>query len=184
MSGDVTEMLQAWRGGDTDARNRLMSAVYDELRAIAARQFERERQDHTLQPTALVNEAYQRLIAIDRIDWQDRVHFIAVAARVMRQVLVDHARRRNAAKRDAAAQPVLTLTPGVRDHGVDAIDLDRALQRLEAIDPDKGRVIELRFYGGLTVEQTAEALGMSPATVKRHWQAARVWLYDALERGG
>lgn len=185
MADDVTELLRAWRKGDATARDRLIEAMYGELHAVAGRQFEHERSDHTLQPTALVNEAYQRLVALDRIDWQDRVHFVAVAARLMREILIDHARRRNAAKRDAGERVVLEqadLPPtGTGIDAVDAIDLENALQRLETLDPVKGRVVELRYYGGLSIEQTAEALDLSPATVKRHWQAARVWLFDALE---
>lgn len=183
MAEDVTEWLRAWRGGDAAARDRLVAAMYAELHAVAGRQFRGERADHTLQPTALVHEAWQRLVALERIDWQDRIHFVAVAARLMRQVLADHARRRGAAKRDGGERVDIDdlhipLETGV--DGIDAADLDRALARLEALDPVKGQVVELRYYGGLSIEETAEALGLSPATVKRHWQAARVWLFDAL----
>ncbi len=181
MDADVTVLLAAWRRGDTSARDRLVRMVYPELRAVADRQLRGERAGHTLQPTALVNEAYLRLSGLDRIDWQDRSHFVRMAARLMREILVDHARRRDAAKRDGGQRVTLTGLELANDAtDIDVIGLDAALARLERIDPDKGRVVELRYFGGLTVEETAEAMGLSPATVKRHWQAARAWLHDAL----
>lgn len=182
MTGDATRLLHAWRAGDTAARDRLVGLLYQELRSLAGRQFERERREHTLQPTALVSEAYQRLAAIDRIDWQDRAHFIGVAARLMREILIDHARRRQAGKRDGGERVTLFTNLPAQEDALDALDLEQALQRLEAIAPDKARVVELRFYGGLSIEDTAEAMGISPATVKRHWQTARIWLFDALSR--
>jgi RNA polymerase sigma factor (TIGR02999 family) len=181
MAGDVTSLLAAWRGGDPDARDRLVAIVYPELRALADRQLRGERGDHTLQPTALVNEAYLRLSGLDRIGWQDRAHFVRMAARVMREILVDHARRRNAAKRDGGQRVTFTgldLPDDRRD--LDVVALDDALTRLAQIDPDKARLVELRYFGGLGIEETAEAMGTSPATVKRHWQATRAWLFDAL----
>lgn len=181
MNGELTRWLAAWQQGDTAARDRLVEAVYPELRAIAQRQLGNERADHTLQATALVNEAYLRLSGLDRMQWQDRLHFVRMGARVMREVLVDHARRRAAGKRDGGERVPLTglqLVDG--GAGVDIAALDAALTRLESIDADKARVVELRYFGGLTIEETAQALGASPATVKRHWQAARVWLFDAL----
>lgn len=182
MSGDATQLLQAWRGGDLAARDRLVGLLYQELHTLADRQFGRERREHTLQPTALVNEAYQRLAVLDRIDWQDRAHFIGVAARLMREILIDHARRRQAGKRDGGERVTLFTNLPAQDSELDVLDLENALLRLEAIAPDKARVVELRFYGGLSIEDTAEAMGLSPATIKRHWQTARVWLFDALNQ--
>lgn len=182
MSGDVTSLLSAWRQGDGSARDRLVRIVYPELRALADRQMRGERGNHTLQPTALVNEAYLRLSGMDRIDWQDRAHFVRMAARIMREILVDHARRRDAAKRDGGHRVTLTgLDLPAEEGNVDVMGLDAALTRLEQLDPDKARVVELRYFGGLTIEETAEAMGSSPATVKRHWQAARAWLFNALD---
>ncbi len=181
MSGDVTALLSAWRQGDAGARDRLVRIVYPELRALADRQMRGERANHTLQPTALVNEAYLRLSGLDRIDWQDRAHFVRMAARLMRGILVDHARRRDAAKRDGGHRVTLTgLELAADEPGLDVMALDAALARLEQIDADKARLVELRYFGGLTIEETAEAMAMSPATVKRHWQAARAWLFDAI----
>lgn len=180
MTGDATQLLHDWRGGDLKARDRLVALLYDELRALAGRQFGRENPAHTLQPTALVGEAYQRLAALDRIDWRDRAHFIAVAARLMREILIDHARRRQADKRDGGQRVTLSTGIAAPDSALDALALEQALQRLEELAPDKARVVELRFYGGLSIEEAAEAMAISPATVKRHWQAARVWLLDAL----
>lgn len=182
VNGEFTTWLSAWRQGDLSARDRLVDAVYPELRAIAQRQLGGERAGHTLQATALVNEAYLRLSGLDRIEWRDRVHFVHMAARVMREVLVDHARRRSAAKRDGGERVSLTglgLAAG-DDDGVDVAALDGALVALERLDADKARIVELRYFGGLTIEETAEALGLSPATVKRHWQVARSWLFEAL----
>lgn len=181
---DVTRLLAGWRRGDADARDRLIAAVYAELRSVAGRQLNQERCDHTLQPTALVHEAYQRLIGLDRIDWQNRAHFIGVAARLMREILVDHARRRNAAKRDGGERVGMTqLDLLAGGEAVDVADLNDALERLEHLDPGLGRLVELRYFGGLTIEETAQVLGSSPATVKRQWQTARVWLFEALADG-
>lgn len=185
MTGEFTQLLSAWRGGDAAARDRVIGAAYAELRAVADRQLAGERRNHTLQPTALVNEAYLRLSGLERIDWRDRAHFVRVAARLMREILVDHARRRNAAKRDGGERITLAgiqLAAAEAD-GVDVVAVDAALARLEALDAAKGRVVELRYFGGLTIEETAEAMELSPATVKRHWQAARAWLFDALSDG-
>ena len=160
----------------------MVHVVYPELRAIASRQMAGERPSHTLQPTALVNEAYMRLTGLNAIDWQDRAHFVRIAARLMREILVDHARRRNANKRDAGERVTLTNLDfaAPADEPIDVVGLDLALTQLETLDADKCRVVELRFFGGLTIEETAVALDISTATVKRHWQAARVWLYEAL----
>lgn len=182
VTGEFTAWLSAWRQGDLSARDRLVDAVYPELRAIAQRQIAGERSGHTLQATALVNEAYLRLSGLDRIEWRDRVHFVHMAARVMREVLVDHARRRSAHKRDGGERLSLTgleLAAG-EEGGIDIEALDGALAALERLDADKARIVELRYFGGLTIEETAEALGLSPATVKRHWQVARTWLHEAL----
>lgn len=177
----LTGLLRAWRTGDTDARDRLVNAIYPVLRAVAGRQLANERRNHTLQATALVNEAYLRLNGTERIEWQDRSHFVAIVARLMREILVDHARRRNAAKRDGGVQVTLTdFNVADRGSDVDVARLDAALQDLEQIDSQKAQVVELRYFGGLTIEETAEALNLSSATVKRHWQAARVWLHEAL----
>lgn len=185
MDGELTQWLAAWRQGDLSARDRLVDAVYPELRAIAQRQLGGERAGHTLQATALVNEAYMRLGGLDRIEWRDRAHFVHMAARVMREVLVDHARRRAAHKRDGGER--VSLTGIDLADGGDAVDvaaLDSALAALERFDADKARIVELRYFGGLTIEETAEALGSSPATVKRHWQVARAWLFEALSDQG
>ena len=182
MDGQFTAWLSAWRQGDLASRDRLVDAVYPELRAIAQRQLGGERAGHTLQATALVNEAYMRLSGLERIEWQDRVHFVHMAARVMREVLVDHARRRAAHKRDGGQRVSITSLdlPDGEDGGIDVAALDGALDALERFDAEKARIVELRYFGGLTLEETAEALGSSPATVKRHWQVARTWLHDAL----
>lgn len=176
-------LLRAWAQGDEAAGERLFPIVYSELRRQAARYMRRERRSHTLQPGGLVNEAYLRLAASPDLDWHDRAHFFAIAARVMRQVLVDHARRRRAAKReglhvtladaDAAAAPP------------ELLDLENALKELVVLDPRQARVVELRFFGGLDVEETAEVLSLSARTVKREWQTARAWLqHRLLHRAG
>lgn len=185
MDAPVTQWLAAWRQGDASARDRLVAAIYPQLHALADRQLARERAGHTLQPTALVNEVYLRLNGVERIDWNDRAHFVCVAARLMREILVDHARRRSAAKRDGGERLSLTQIELVGESAPADLDvLDSALTRLEQIDADKGRIVELRYFGGLTIEETAEAMAMSPATVKRHWQAARIWLFEALADHG
>lgn len=181
VDGDFTQLLADWRRGDAAARDRVVALAWPELRAVAGRQLAGERRGHTLQPTALVNEAYMRLSGLDRIDWNDRAHFVRVAAKLMREILVDHARRRAALKRDGGERITLDGLDLAADDGIDVIGLDAALERLEAVDPTKARVVELRYFGGLTIEETAEAMGSSPATVKRHWQAARAWLFDALD---
>lgn len=177
----ITALLVAWRGGDASARDRLAAVLYPELRRLAQLAFRRERGDHTLQPTALVNEAWLRLAGAAAIPGDDRGHLLSVAARLMREILIDHARRRSAAKRDGGARITLSHVEVSDDgNGIDLIGLDDALQRLDRIDPVKGRIVELRYFGGLSIEETAQALALSPATIKRHWQAARLWLFDAL----
>ena len=181
--GDVTALLRDWSGGDPRALERLMPLVYGELRKLAASYLRRERSDHTLQPTALVHEAYLRLVDQRGVDWHNRAHFFGIAARMMRRILVDHARRRQAAKRDGAAYRISgsrDLVEAERDP--DLLALNRALDGLEALDPRQARIIELRFFGGLTVEETAEVVGISTATVKREWQTARAWLARELRR--
>lgn len=182
MDAQVTAWLQAWRNGDGNARDRLVQALYPELRRQAELLFRRERVGHTLQPTALVNEAWLRLSGMGAIRSEDRGHLLGVTAHLMREILVDHARRRGAAKRDGGERVTLSrIDPAAGgEAGVDLVDLDDALRRLEAVDAVKARVVELRYFGGLGIEETADAIGVSPATVKRHWQAARAWLFDAL----
>lgn len=179
---DVTGWLIAWGKGDASAESRLMTAVYEDLRRVARRRLRAERADHSLAPTALVHEAYLRLVEMRRVRWQNRAQFFAIAARLMRQILVDKARGAGAAKRGAGAWKVpLTdarATAGPRD--VSLLDLDTALQRLSETDSRLGDLVVLRFFGGLTVEEVAEVTGTSPATVKRDWSRARAWLFREL----
>jgi RNA polymerase sigma factor (TIGR02999 family) len=177
-SSQVSKLLVNWRDGDEGAREALIPLVYDELRRLARRHLRRERPDHTLQSAALVNEAYLRLIRQEQPQWQNRAHFFGVAAQLMRHILVDHARNRAAAKRGAGA-PRLTLDPEYalpQERDVDLVVLDDALNQLAALDPQQSRVVELRFFGGLSIEETSIVLGISPATVKREWATARAWL--------
>ena len=179
----VTAFLLDWGRGDQSALDRLMPLVYAELRRVAQNQLRLESPGHTLQPTALVHETYLRLVDQQRIQWRNRAQFFAVAAQLIRRILVDHARHRNAAKRGGMAtrlQLDSSIASGAGDI-VDAIALDRALKGLEALDPQQARVIELRFYGGLSIEETASALGISPATVNRDWVTAKAWLYRRLQ---
>ena len=178
----VTDLLKRWQAGESLAGEQLMASMYAEMRQIAARQFAGEKPSHTLQPTALVHEAYERLIQLNRISWTDRAHFMAMAARIMREILIDHARRKGAANRDWGHRITLTgqQIPN-SDEPLDLLDLDSALTALAQIDAQRARVVELRFFGGLTIEETAAALDLSPATVKRHWQVARAWLYQSLQ---
>ena len=174
----VSKLLLNWGQGDQGAREALIPLVYDELRRLARRYLRRERPDHTLQSAALVNEAYLRLIRQEHPQWQNRAHFFGVAAQLMRHILVDHARNRTAAKRGAGA-PRLTLDPDValpQARDVDLVALDDALNELAALDPQQSRLVELRFFGGLSIEETSVVLGVSPATVKREWATARAWL--------
>jgi RNA polymerase sigma-70 factor, ECF subfamily len=181
---DVTRLLVAWRNGDRGALDALTPLVYTELRRLARRHMARERRpDHTLQTTALVNEAFIRLIDLKRIAWQDRAHFFAMSARLMRRILVDHARSRGYLKRGGGARKVLLedLEGPAAQRPVDVIALDDALEALSAIEPRKSQVVELRFFGGLTVEETAAVLDVSADTVKRDWRLARVWLRRELK---
>jgi RNA polymerase sigma factor (TIGR02999 family) len=179
----VTELLRAWSDGDDDALARLMPVVEAELRRLARGYMARERREHTLQPTALVNEVFLRLTDARLIRWQDRAHFLGIAARLMRRVLVDHARARGYRKRGGGEQRV-TLDEGLAaapDRGLDVVALDRALEALAKVDVRKSEIIEFRFFGGLTVEETAEVLHVSPDTVKRDWRLAKLWLLRELE---
>jgi RNA polymerase sigma factor (TIGR02999 family) len=181
----VTGWLQAWGRGDVEAEGRLYGLVYDELRRQAARLLRRERREHTLQPTALVHEAYLRLAELRGGQWPSRAHFFAMAARAMRHVLVDHARRRRALKRDGALTRVAwtddVVATGPSD--LDVVELEQALQELAALDPEQAHIVELRLFAGLTVEETAEVTGVSTSTVKREWRTARLWLKRRLARG-
>ena len=175
---DITELLHRFQAGDEDAQSQLIHAVHDELRLIAARYMRREKGDHTLQTTALVNEAYMKLVNLKIANWQDRAHFYAVAARVMRRILVDHARKHIAGKRGGGIDVLplneaIVFTPG---RSSQIVQLDEALSRLAETDERAAKVIELRFFGGLSVEESAEVLNVSPRTVKREWMFARAWL--------
>lgn len=181
-SDNITELLHAHAAGDGDALDRLLPQVYDELRRIAGARLRRERPDHTLHATDIVHEAFMKLMPLDRVDWKDRAHFFAIASRAMRNVLIDHALRRGAVKRGGGAAPVPLddVQLGVEQPVDDLIALSRALEELEKIDERQARVVECRFFGGLDIEETAEALGISPATVSRDWAFARAWLHRAL----
>ena len=182
----VTRLLAAWHQGDTAATDELMAAVYDELRRIAYGYLRQEREGHTLQPTALVHEAYLRLVDDKQVNWRSRAHFYGVAAKVMRRVLVDHARTHAAAKRGAGmeALPLEAVGEIAVPGGVDYVALDGALQSLARIAPRQSEVVELRFFGGLTAQEVAEALQVSERTVMGDWQFARSWLKRELETGG
>jgi RNA polymerase sigma factor (TIGR02999 family) len=181
---EITQLLHAWRGGSREAFDRLMPLVHNELRVLAARRLSREWRHDRLQITAIVNETYLRLFDQREVDWQNRGHFFGIAAQLMRRVLLDHARRQTRKKRGGVAVAVeLDATIPTPAHGpdaVDVLDLDRALTRLEALDKMQARIVELRFFGGLTIEETAMALAVSPATVKREWAVAKGWLLREL----
>ena len=185
---EVTGLLQAWCHGDRAALDQLIPLVHDELHRLAHQYMLREPAGHVLQTTALVNEAYMRLIDASRVEWQNRAHFFAISANLMRRILVDFARsRRYKKRRDSTLNAHLDLDRGQIPQlqvGPDIIALDDALQALAAFDPRGARVVELRFFGGLTVEETAEVLAVSPKTVKRDWAAAKVWLLGQMKRGG
>lgn len=181
---EVTELLQLWSDGRKDALDRLLPQIYAELRRLASSYLRRERHDHTLQATALVHEAFLKLVDQRAVRWQNRAHFFGIAAQAMRRILVDHARAHAAGKRGDPARRVsldealvLTDMPNV-----DLLALDEVLTRLAALDPQQSRVVELRFFGGLTMDETAEVLHISPATVGREWTLARAWLYAELQR--
>ena len=179
---EVTELLRRWSGGDVAARESLVPLVYDELRRLARYYLASQRSDHTLQSTAIVHEAYLRLAGRDNVHWENRSHFFAVAAQLMRRILVDHARRRNAAKR-GGAQLTLLVDQAVEPSSqreLDLVALDDALKALAELDERQSRIVELRFFGGLSIEDTSRLLEISPATVKREWSTARAWLYEEI----
>jgi RNA polymerase sigma factor (TIGR02999 family) len=201
MQQPVTQLLAQWRDGDEGAFAELSALMYEELRQLAQRHLRRERSDHTIQKTALVNEAFVRLVGQQSVDWQSRAHFIGLASKLMRRVLVDYARARLADKRgggagvlslDEMAAPEADEAPDTTPTALQHLDahtqeevsaIDQALQRLEQIDARQAQIVEMRYFGGLTVEQTAEAVGISEATVKREWTLARAWLRRELGKG-
>ena len=181
---DVTQLLQQWSNGQERALDRLLPKIHDELRTLAASYLRRERPDHTLQPTALVNEAFLKLVDQRAVKWQNRAHFFGIAAQAMRRILVDHARAHAASKRGGALRKVplddAIVSGGATD--VELLALDQALTRLAALDPQQSRIVELRFFGGLTMEETAEVMHISPATIGREWRMAKAWLSAELGR--
>ena len=183
---DISGLLTAWSRGDEQALNDLVAVVYPELRRIARQQLRQQPPDHTLESAALANEAYLKLLRASGIRCEDRAHFFALCAQVIRTILVDHARRHRSAKRggDAVRIPLDEAVLGSRARGVDVLALDDALASLSKIDSRKGRVVELRYFGGLSVEESAEVLGVSPETVMRDWKMAKVWLFRELTRIG
>ena len=182
-SQPVSELLAKWRSGDEESLRRLIPAVYNELRRVAHYQLRKERPGHTLQTTALVHEAYVSLLKQEPKDFANRAHFFAVCAQLMRQILVQYARRRNAVKRGGGYTLTLdNIDAAMMSRSVDLIALDDALNRLAQLDPQQSRIVELRFFGGLSIEETSQVLGISPATVKRHWTTARVWLKKEISK--
>lgn len=180
---EITARLIAWNSGDTAALDDVIHAVYKELRRMAGRYLRLEHPGHTLQPTALVHEAYLRLIDQTQVSWQNRAHFFAVAAQMMRRILVDHARTKQRDKRGGSARTLSLdeVLDVVKGREADLVALDEALESLTGIDPRKGRVVEMRFFGGLSVDETAEVLAVSPQTVMRDWKLAKAWLYKELK---
>jgi RNA polymerase sigma factor (TIGR02999 family) len=181
---EVTELLRQWSDGRPEALDRLLPEIYAELRRLASSYLRRERPDHTLQPTALVHEAFFKLVDQRAVQWQSRAHFFGIAAQAMRRILVDHARAHAADKRGAGERKVSLEDAQIAGKAIDfdVLALDEALSRLAVFDPQQSRVVELRFFGGLTMEETAEVLHISPATVGREWTMARAWLYAELKR--
>lgn len=180
----ITELLIDWGKGDQAALEKLMPLVYNELRRLASNYLRRERANHTLQPTALVNEAYLRLIDQRNAKWQNRAHFFGISAQLMRRILVDHARQHQAAKRGGSKQQRLSITSAeklVKQPEVDLLALNEALDELTLMDPQQAQIVELKFFGGLSIDETAEVLGISHATVERDWKMARAWLRRQLE---
>jgi RNA polymerase sigma-70 factor (ECF subfamily) len=183
----ITQLLHEWQNGSQEAFDRLVPLVYNELRTLASRQLKREWRHDRLQVTTVVNEAYLRLFNQREVDWQNRGHFFGIAAQLMRRILIDHARHRMRQKRGGVSVPAqldeaLTVAADTVD-AVDALDLDRALTKLEAVDPAQARIVELRFFGGLTIEETAAALSLSASTVKREWAVAKGYLHRELTGG-
>lgn len=183
-SPNITKLLLEWRGGDQKALDRLMPLVYQELRRMADYYMRNERRGHTLQPSALVHEAYLKLVDHEKIDWQNRSHFFGVAAQAMRRILVDHARTRNYQKRGGGAQRVSLDEAAslAADRAGELVALDAALLELEKLDPRKSHIVEVRYFGGFSIEETAEMLGVSTATVSRDWETAKAWLLRELSR--
>jgi len=178
---DLTDLLGRWGTGTPADRERLLAAVQRELRRLAAAYMRRERPDHTLQPTALVNEAYLRLVHAPHVRWEGRAHFFGIAARLMRQILVDHARARQRLKRGGNAQQIsLTAAEHEQEQSADLLALNDALETLSEVDPQRSRIVELRFFGGLTIEETAQVMQVSTPTIERGWRAARAWLQTEL----
>jgi len=180
----ITALLAEWSRGDTDALHRLTPLVYEELRRLASHYLRQEGPGHTLQTTALVHEAYLRMVNQDAVDWQGRSHFLGIAARLIRQILVDHARKRHAGRRDSGG-PLISFDESIASPGggqLDLVRLDDALTSLAAIDERQSRIVELRFFGGLSIEEAAQLIGISPRTVKREWAIARTWLFRELSR--
>lgn len=189
LSSDITELLDSWSDGNADAFERLMPLVLDDLRRIARAYLAKERPGHTLEPTALVNEVYLRLVGRRSVQWESRAQFFAGIAEIMRRILVDHARRRKALKKGGDAQNLSfdesldthsLWGPAIRSIDIDLVALDEALERLALLDPRQARIVELRYFGGLTIEETAHTLDSSPTTVKREWHTARLWLLREL----
>lgn len=180
----ITQLLIDWGKGDEAALEKLMPLVYSELRRLASNYLRRERAEHTLQPTALVNEAYLKLVDQRSAKWQNRAHFFGISAQLMRRILVDHARQRQAAKRGGSEQQRLSITSIeaiAKQPEVDLLALNEALDELARMDPQQSRIVELKFFGGLSIEETAEVIGVSHATVERDWKMARAWLRRQLE---
>ena len=175
-SPEITAALEAWAGGDAAAAERILPELYAELRRQAARAMQRESPEHTLQATALVHEAWLRLAGQRHVAWKGRAHFLGIAGQLMRRILVDHARARHAATRAGGTRVTLGDVAAAEEAGLDVLALDDALQRLAALDPEQARLVELRYFAGLSIEETAQALDCSPATVKREWAIARAWL--------
>lgn len=182
-SNRVTDLLLRWKQGEEQALNDLLPIVYSELRRLAHQQLRKERSDHTLQSTALVHEVYLRLEKQSVVVFENRSHFLAICSQLMRQVLIDYARGRRAARRDGGVKLALDdMVVAAKNRGTDLIALDDALKQLANLDAQQARIVELRFFGGLSIEETADVVGVSPATVKRNWAAARVWLHRELKR--
>lgn len=180
---EISLILKDWSGGKRESADVLLSLVYEELRRIARQYLRKERSDHTLQPTALVHEAYMKLIDISDVSWQDRAHFFAVASNVMRHILVDHARARATDKRGGEAQRIALEDAGSLsdERDIDLLALDEAMRQLAKFDATQSKIVELRFFGGLTIEETAHVLSISPATVKREWTMAKAWLFRRMK---
>jgi RNA polymerase sigma factor (TIGR02999 family) len=181
---EITQLLIKLSNGNRDAVDQLLPLIYDELKRLAGNYLRRERSGHTLQPTALVHEAYLKLVDINQVNWQNRAHFLGVAANQMRRILIDYARQHNAEKRGNEFQ-IIALDENIdkaAEQSLELIALDDALNELAKMDPEKAKIVELRYFGGLTTEETAEVLGVSPITVKRHWRMTKAWLYGELAK--